>query len=79
MPQVLQEGGGLGPPLLQQSRITITFNFADRRDDPPLFGGEPVRLFSYWVQQRGLWVIGDALMILIGVAIFIYSLVHLLT
>ena len=37
-----------------------------------------MRLFSHWVQQRGLWVVGDALMILIGVAIFIYSLVHLL-
>jgi hypothetical protein len=34
-------------------------------------------MLGYWWRQRGLWIVGDIVMIVVGAALFIYSLVHL--
>jgi hypothetical protein len=33
-------------------------------------------LLKHWWQQRGLWAIGDALMVAIGVAIVVWALIR---
>jgi hypothetical protein len=37
---------------------------------------DPPGFFVYWWQQRGLWIIGDVLIICVGTATVVAALVH---
>jgi hypothetical protein len=34
-------------------------------------------MLGYWWRRRGLWIVGDLMMILVAAALFVYSLVHI--